>query len=341
MHSIRCLTRLLIVVGFIFSAFSSFPMKEEKRVYTTEYFKQLINGPVENLVAFLDKSPDVHVCDEKGKTLLWYGYFTQHSLNAKIPHMDVLRSKGASYDLFEFNDKGKPSSIVRTFIEGRDFRFLQYFSEKKLVNFKIALAEGEPILNWVARKASDAHFADVDIFKCLLKSGAAVNLSTKDGSTPLLWALRNQLPSHVNLLLEHGAKPDSECLLEAVRHSNTSYVEKFLSAGINPNTSHIEEGELFPLLSIAAAKSNKDIVRLLLHHGALIDFQDKNGCTALHYAVLAKDFEKISALLDGGASITIHNIWGHTPLTLLEVDDQDPEYSRKLLQFIYLYKNKK
>lgn len=59
----------------------------------------------------------------------------------------------------------------------------------------------------------------------------------------------------------------------------------------------------------------------MLDHGADVDSQDRVGNSALHFAVLAKDRERVEILLDKGkADITVRNRAGSTPLHLASGD---------------------
>ena len=49
---------------------------------------------------------------------------------------------------------------------------------------------------------------------------------------------------------------------------------------------------------------------------ALINLQDSDGCTALHYAVWSRDPAKLRFLLDNGADKTIRNKYGRTALDI-------------------------
>ena len=66
----------------------------------------------------------------------------------------------------------------------------------------------------------------------------------------------------------------------------------------------------------AAKRSTVETLRYLLGKGLNINFQDKRGNTALHYAVLGKRKENVKFLLKEGADLNLTNNKGLTPKAL-------------------------
>ena len=122
----------------------------------------------------------------------------------------------------------------------------------------------------------------------------ALETKTKDGShfvTPLIIAAHNGHLNSVKILLGYGADIDARGTL------------KIADEVIKDCT---------PLWA-AAASGHLDVVKLFINKGAFVDLQDKDGDTALHYAVKGGHLEIVSELLALGASQLPNNL-GLTPL---------------------------
>ena len=96
-----------------------------------------------------------------------------------------------------------------------------------------------------------------EVAQYLLLNGASVHL----GDIPLTVAVRNKHMSVVQLLLTHGAHPDT--LHEGYEPTNRCTLP----------------------LHMAAAQGDCELVELLLEHGASVDVRDLGGNTPLHHAV--------------------------------------------------------
>jgi uncharacterized protein len=76
----------------------------------------------------------------------------------------------------------------------------------------------------------------------------------------------------------------------------------------------ILDGDARTPLIHAAFKGKKNIVSWLLTNGANINHQDRNGWSALHFAVQEKNVEMVDHLLQHGASVHLRDAYGNTPL---------------------------
>ena len=122
----------------------------------------------------------------------------------------------------------------------------------------------------------------------------ALETKIKDGShfvTPLIIAAHNGHLNSVKILLGYGADVDARGTLK---------IADEVIKGCTP-------------LWAAAASGHLDVVKLFINKGAFVDLQDKDGDTALHYAVKGGHLEIVSELLALGASQLPNNL-GLTPL---------------------------
>lgn len=144
------------------------------------------------------------------------------------------------------------------------------------------------------------------------------------GLNPLYEAARNGNVTMVQLLLDYGAvmhRQTYNALSGAVQFNYKEVVELLLAhradANGRPNLSGSKATEVIrgpSPLRLAAMKGYRDIVRLLLEHGALVDACGHTGRTALHWASLKGHRDIVKLLLDFGAEIDVQNELSRTPL---------------------------
>ena len=161
-----------------------------------------------------------------------------------------------------------------------------------------------------------------EILSYLIENGAKVNAFTRRDNckrTPLMLACRYGHFNAVSSLIECGAKVNLQdakgntAVHYALSCSNGSLevLSRLMSDGAAVNNSFTRD-KCTPLM-IACQCGHMNAVSFLIEHGANMDLQDKNGDTALHYAVSAG---AVDTLLDLGALhlIPVCNKHGLTPL---------------------------
>ena len=103
-------------------------------------------------------------------------------------------------------------------------------------------------------------------------------------------------------------------LFGAILQNDTEGVKKLLEEGANPN-----EGRFFgfPALTLAIVNSNRPMIQAMLDRGADPKAADRNGSTALMWAVGSEsaDLELVKELLRRGADPNVENKLGETALT--------------------------
>lgn len=169
-------------------------------------------------------------------------------------------------------------------------------------------AEGLTLLHWLCgegdhgwhnernpyRYDAEEHAALADLVERAEKLGADSNARAEGGRAPLEVALRNrshtELPS---LLLDLGARPDTESLRLAVASSNVALVARLLAAGVEADQN---------ALSAAAhlGDTGVEIAKMLLAAGA-----PANGSAPLATAVRAGGSGMIALLLAHGADMAV------------------------------------
>ena len=137
------------------------------------------------------------------------------------------------------------------------------------------------------------------------------------GMGPLSIAAKVGCPSMIELLLNLGESPDSldadgfVPLLMALRWNNPDIARLLLNAGADPNY----KSHLWALpLNEAMAEGKRPIIEDLLRKGARFNIESGwTGGTALHEAVMYRNYEAVETLLGAGADVHKLDSHGLTP----------------------------
>jgi ankyrin repeat protein len=125
--------------------------------------------------------------------------------------------------------------------------------------------------------------------RSILDKGAKPDARDPDDRTALMMASFNGHKETVRLLLDRGAIIDTRdamgrtALMYAAAGPYSQTVQLLLERGADLNIRGKEEG--WTVLMFAAAEGQFDVIRVLLAHGADIKITDKDGDTALDFAV--------------------------------------------------------
>ena len=195
-----------------------------------------------------------------------------------------------------------------------------------------------------------------EVVEELVKAKADVNLASKTGSTPLMFAAQGDLKS-AKILLAAGAHPNVQhpdngqtALIIASTMHNTDVVEALLENGADPN---IRDGNTFTALHGAVRDSEYGVdnanradaaktVKVLLAHGAdpnaRIDQKRQTvralnelsfqGATPLLLAAEVNSLDAIKELVKGGADPKIATEQGTTALTVASGAGTDVQRAR-------------
>ncbi|MFC2594629.1 MAG: ankyrin repeat domain-containing protein, partial [Fretibacterium sp.] len=156
--------------------------------------------------------------------------------------------------------------------------------------------------------------------KPLLELGTDPNLRNMATVTPLMMATANDDLESVALLLSFGADPTQGTwdgltpLMVAARRSRRAELLEALASSGAPVDQ--PSGLGMTALMVAAASGNVEGIRSLLALSADVKLKDADGMTALTHSVLARDWNAQAAelLIEGGADIEARTLKDTTPL---------------------------
>ncbi len=160
----------------------------------------------------------------------------------------------------------------------------------------------------------------VTALEFLLKQGLPINIQDKDGSTPLTYACDAESKEVVEMLLKvpsidihHVNKRGWTPLMAACIQGSREIVEILLRAG-----ACITESDPCGAIALSAAciskTKDRDVVKMLLCHGADPKYVLPNGNTVLHCACDSSVPEVVKCLIEAGANPHARNTAGMTPL---------------------------
>lgn len=174
---------------------------------------------------------------------------------------------------------------------------------------------------------------DVRLVGRLLAEGANVNQKAKNGETALYEAIERRSPNKnyvpvVDALLRAGADPDQKSIFDLTplvisltrNYGDPTVTLRLLSAGATVlRQCETDDG----LVSLATQDSSIEVMMALLAKGSPVDCQNKNGYTALDWAALNGQSDRVLVLLKAGADPRLRTQEGKTALQLASTTNPD------------------
>jgi ankyrin repeat protein len=167
---------------------------------------------------------------------------------------------------------------------------------------------GQELLAELRKQEDDC---DIDQVIYLVKAGARLTEKNDMGRTVVETAAFNGHEKCLEILIDAGAKPTRQALVNAIMAKSPRCVNTLISAGVRVNTKD-KDGDT--LLNYAVHCENTECVSIFLKAGLKVNHANKDGKTALHFAAIGFNTEAVQLLIDAGAHINAKDNEGHTPL---------------------------
>ena len=294
----------------------------------TPLMKAVENGDKDVVTFLIDHGANVAIKDKCGYTALHRACIIYHDCSPEV--LSCLIENGADVNLS--TDKNR--TPLMTACEYGHVNTVTILIEHG-ANVNLQDRDGLTVVHYAVRGSQAC-----EILSCLMENGADVDAKTFDDCTPLMRAAEIGDTKVATFLIEHGANVDlpdktgaTALYYDLKCPGNLCEVMSFFienGADINACTSY----NCCTPLMMACVKTVNDqqimsALTFLIEHGAMVNLQDKEGNTALHYVVQEKSgfhepYEVLDYLIQNGADINAQSNDCRTPLMkaieLSEVD---------------------
>ena len=223
--------------------------------------------------------------------------------NALTETTNIANSEDTEYDLSVTFDEGTTSLMIASYYGYADLvnALIQSNANVNLKNKKnyTALLYATDI--W-ARQSIGIYDSNFNVVELLVMAKADVNAANNSGWTPLFFAADNSNSDVVAFLVDNGANINlvSDEGITPLLVANDVESVKVLSKTVNINKPNFVG--VTPLISFAGREISIEAINILLENGADVNMVDKDGETALSYAIENGNFEAALILLNNNAN---------------------------------------
>lgn len=236
----------------------------------------------------------------------------------------ILVQKGANLN---WQDRWGQTAPMYALEQGYD-DLLWYMISKK-PDLDVQTNDTDYTILWLA-----INKGNMRVLKWLVDAGADVNHKSREGDTPLAFAVyKNDVKIVSYLLSSKTIKPDAPArdgvtpLMFAAQNGNAQIISMLIKSGAKPNAAN-KDG-LTPMHG-AASSGKVEAIKALIKAGAKIDVPEKGGATPLMAAVNSNSVPAAELLIKYKAKINAQNKDGLTPL-LIAVTKNNKEMVSMLL----------
>ncbi len=155
---------------------------------------------------------------------------------------------------------------------------------------------------------------NADMMRMLLAAGADINAQSRRGVSALGESIKNQNKDIMEFLTANGARTGAtfDNLMRYAYAKNNVGVSAMLRVGVDPKQKDVNGNTA---LMISASQGDLQSFKDLMAYGADINAQNKQGMTALLYALRANNRDLVKEILTlNDTDVNISNVLGQSPL---------------------------
>ena len=155
------------------------------------------------------------------------------------------------------------------------------------------------------------------IAQAVINAGASIHKTMLNGVNALITATDANSDECVELLLQHGANPNTHIntqtpLMAASINSNAKLIRLLIQHGADLNAQDCQGNTA---LMLAARKKNVECLQVLISKGANLNLKDNDHFHALLIAQCCQDNDaSVSLLIRAGSLVNMANVYNETPL---------------------------
>ena len=208
------------------------------------------------------------------------------------------------------------------------------FLIKHIADVNVEGSDGKTALHYAVQHYDSSHHSEwCEVFSCVIKNGADINACAKGHNTPLMLAISHGNLNAAMFLIKHGAdvnvqdRDGKTALHYAVQHYDSSHhsewCEVFSCLIKNGADINACAKDNYTPLMLAITSCHLSAVIFLTEHGTDVNIQNRDGKTALHFAVQryhsshhSEWCEVLSCLVENGADINARENNDNTPLMI-------------------------
>lgn len=191
-----------------------------------------------------------------------------------------------------------------------------------LINFEVETNEED------ADQLTPLYFAcqwSLENAEFLISRGANVNHKTSHGLTPLQESIRYHTKEIYKILIKKGADVNCEAgftgLTLAMIRDEPDAFYLMLDYGVDVDLQDSRKGSTALMVATFAPEFIDYLVKIL-ERTKIINAQDNEGATAVHYAVKDRNLLALKKLIEAGADINLTNNENLTPLAIAGGDSE-------------------
>jgi len=287
------------------------PQKVEQSIGNKDELNQALfaaigNGLEDEVMRLISQGADVNAKDEQGSVPLVFAV-----KEGRKEIVELLLAHGADVNVkdrwgrtpLDYARQKKNEEIIRL-LSTKVTSLYQAMQLGDVAKVKVFLEQGADVNakneNGQTPLLLAAQNNDVNTAKLLISAGADVNIKNNAGQTSIDIALSQGNKEIIKLLLDKGAEITS--LHGALQLGNLARVKALLEQGADVNAKD-KQGKT--ALFYAVENNHKDIVELLIAKGADVNAKEDGGYTPLYYAFWSKNKDLITLLISKGAAVNV------------------------------------